>query len=379
MGYIYNGVDIDDLLIPRELVGYHTYGGMYTWGQNSYGELATNDRTHYSAPAQWTALAKNWKRVSAGKDFMVAVKTDGTLWSWGYNAQGQLGDNSVANKSSPVQTTATGSTWYQAATGDQSAAAVKNDGTLWTWGSNLFGQLGNNSTTNRSSPVQTVAGGNDWKMVAAGAFHFNAIKTDGTLWSWGWSYGLGDNTLDNKSSPVQTVAGGTDWKQVSGSISFAAAVKTDGTLWLWGTDAYGQLGDNSTVTKSSPIQTVAGGTNWKQVSCTRGSIAALKEDGTLWTWGRNIYGELGDGTTVDKSSPIQTVAAGTMWRAVSGGRGRHMAAIKTNGTMWAWGENSIGQLGDSTTVNKSSPVQVGTSTQWKSLSCGYWTTVGLRY
>lgn len=352
---------------------------MYSWGQNSYGELGLNDITHRSAPAQWTSLAKNWKRVQSGKDYMVAVKTDGTLWSWGYNAQGQLGDGTVSNKSSPVQTSAGGSTWYQAAGSDQSTAAIKTDGTLWTWGYNAFGQLGDNSTTNKSSPVQTVAGGTAWKQVACGAVHVNAIKTDGTLWGWGWSYGLGDNTLVNKSSPVQTVAGGTNWKQVSGSISWAAAVKTDGTLWLWGTDAYGQLGDNSTDTKSSPVQTVAGGVNWKQVSCARGSAVALKMDGTLWTWGRNTYGELGDGTTVNKSSPIQTVAAGTMWRSVAGGRGRHVAAIKTDGTMWTWGDNSIGQLGDTTTISRSSPVQVGTSTQWKSLSCGYWTTVGLQY
>ena len=160
-------------------------------------------------------------------------------------------------------------------------------------------------------------------------YHTAAIKTDGTLWSWGLNSSgqLGDNTRTNKSSPVQTIAGGTNWKQVaSGGQYHTAAIKTDGTLWLWGNNGNGRLGDNTTTNKSSPVQTIAGGTNWKQVAGGRYHTAAIKTDGTLWLWGFNSSGQLGGNTTIDKSSPVQTIAAGTNWKQVASGA-YHTAAI----------------------------------------------------
>jgi alpha-tubulin suppressor-like RCC1 family protein len=161
--------------------------------------------------------------------------------------------------------------------------------------------------------------------VAGGFYHTACIKTDGTLWTWGLnSRGqLGDNTVVQKSSPIQTVSGGTNWKQVACGIDgfYTAAIKTDGTLWLWGINVNGGLGDGSSVVhRSSPIQTVAGGTNWKLVAGGAYHTAAIKTDGTLWTWGRNTEGELGDNTVANKSSPIQTVAGGTNWKQVISGR-----------------------------------------------------------
>ena len=201
---------------------------------------------------------------------------------------------------------------------------------LWTWGRNNLGQLGDNTAVSKSSPVQTIAAGTNWKQVSSGFIHTAAIKTDGTLWLWGKNNigQLGDNTAVTKSSPVQTIAAGTNWKLVSCGSNHTAAIKTDGTLWLWGYNSYGQLGDNTIVNKSSPVQTIAGGTNWKQVS-SGGSkhIAAIKTDGTLWTWGSNIFGQLGDNTAVSKSSPVQTISGGTNWKLVSGGE-YHTAAIR---------------------------------------------------
>src|SRR5574343_230437 len=142
---------------------------------------------------------------------------------------------------------------------------------LWAWGRNNTGALGDNTTADKSSPVQTITGGTNWKQVVCsrGAWTI-AIKTDGTLWGWGQNsqYPLGTTTTDWRSSPVQTLAGGTNWKQVSGGTNHSCAIKTDGTLWTWGDNFYGQLGDNisSGSAKSSPTQTIASGTNWKQVS-----------------------------------------------------------------------------------------------------------------
>jgi alpha-tubulin suppressor-like RCC1 family protein len=206
---------------------------------------------------------------------------------------------------------------------------VKTDGTLWTWGNNSSGQLGDGTVTHKSSPAQTVASSTSWSQVSCGYFHTGAIKTDGTLWLWGknTSGQLGDNTVSSRSSPVQTVAGGTTWSQLSCGYDFTAAIKTDGTLWLWGNNAYGQLGDNTNaVNKSSPIQTITGGTTWKSVSADWWNTGAVKTDGTLWMWGHNAYGQLGDNTVAAKSSPIQTVAGGTNWRTVACGY-RHTLAI----------------------------------------------------
>ena len=190
---------------------------------------------------------------------------------------------------------------------------------MWTWGNNYSGQLGDGTTINKSSPVQTIAGGTNWNQVSAGYDYVTAIKTDGTLWAWGdnSSGPLGDNTTIPKSSPVQTIAGGTNWKQVSAGFNNTASIKTDGTLWMWGLNSSGQLGDNTIVRKSSPVQTIAGGTNWKQVSAGFNSAAAIKTDGTLWMWGGNSKGQLGDGTRISKSSPVQTIAGGTNWKQVS--------------------------------------------------------------
>lgn len=188
---------------------------------------------------------------------------------------------------------------------------------LWTCGYNSQGQLGNNTTVNYSSPVQ-VGSLTNWKQVSSNAYHATAIKTDGTLWAWGSDFfGQLGNSISgiNYSSPVQ-VGLLTNWKQVSTGEQHTSAIKTDGTLWTWGWDAYGQLGNNTTVNYSSPVQ-VGLLNNWKQVSCGNFHIAAINTDGTLWTWGYNLNGGLGNNTTVSYSSPIQ-VGSLTTWKQIAG-------------------------------------------------------------
>ena len=375
------GVDLGKTLIEKDylisvypnLLNQFDTPMLMTWGNNASGQLGDNTVAKKSNPVQTIAGGINWKQVSCGYQYTAAIKTDGTLWFWGNNVTyGQFGDNTVVNKSSPVQTITFGSNWKQVSCSNTNTAAVKTDGTLWCWGRNSYGGLGDNSAIRRSSPVQTVAGGTNWKQVSIGFTHTAAVKSDGTLWCWGDNfYGqLGDNTRTGRSSPVQTVTIGTNWKQVSCGLYTTAAIKTDGTLWTWGINDNGELADNTILKKSSPVQTVAYGTNWKQVSCTGNNMAAIKTDGTLWCWGRNSYGQLGDYTILSKSSPVQTVAYGTNWKQVSSGYSP--AAIKTDGSIWTWGRNNFGQLGDNTISNKSSPVQTNAyGNNWKQIACYY--------
>jgi alpha-tubulin suppressor-like RCC1 family protein len=358
---------------------------LWTWGFNSYGQLGINNTTDRSTPVTTFAGGTNWKQVAGGGYHNAAIKTDGTLWTWGENYSGNLGVNvagATAHRSTPVTTFAGGTNWKQVSGGNFHTAAIKTDGTLWTWGYNYYGELGVNvagPTTHRSTPVTTFAGGTNWKQVACGGDYTTAIKTDGTLWTWGDnSYGqIGDNTTTQRNTPVTTFAGGTNWKQVSGGGSHTAAIKTDGTLWTWGYNYSGQLGINNTTSRSTPVTTFAGGTNWKQVSC--GTFtAAIKTDGTLWTWGRNDFGPLGDNTATDRITPVTTFAGGTNWKQVSCGK-YHTSAIKTDGTLWTWGRNLFGNLGDNTTINRSTPVTTfAGGTNWKQVTGGANHTAAIR-
>jgi alpha-tubulin suppressor-like RCC1 family protein len=371
---------ITDAWLIDQFVGNRLWG----WGRNSYGGLGDNTVVNKSSPVQPVSVGNNWSQVSVGGYHTAGIKTDGTLWLWGKNSYGTVGDNTAVRKSSPIQTISGGSNWQKVACGYNHTAAIKTDGTLWLWGRNNLGSngaLGDNTVTHKSSPVQTVSGGTNWKQISCGNNYTAAIKLDGTLWCWGnnGSGVLGDNTVTNRSSPVQTVTFTTDWQKLDCGAFHIAAIKTDGTLWLWGNNTQGQLGDNTTVRKSSPIQTISGGTNWKQVACGYFHTAAIKLDGTLWCWGYNLYGQVGDNTISYKSSPVQTVAGGNNWKQTDCGS-YHSAAIKLDGTLWCWGYNPQGSLGDNTTADKSSPVQtIISGSSWKQVDCNAYTTAAVTY
>ena len=257
------------------------------------------------------------------------------------------------------------------------AGVSSSEAQLWVWGPGYDGRLGTGNTTNLSSPVQLGAL-TDWAQV--GGFNRGglAVKTDGTLWTWGDNdYGqLGDGTTTDRSSPAQ-VGSLTDWFMADGGEEHCMAIKTDGTLWSWGRNTVGQLGLGDTTNRSSPVQ-VGSLTDWlattsddllagTPVKFSPGfdTNAIIKNDGTLWTWGGNYQGQLGDGTTTSRSSPVQ-VGSLTNWKTIHGSS-RVMRTVKTDGTLWCWGYNNTGEVGDGTTVNKSSPVQVGSDTTWGNL------------
>ena len=375
--------DLDNYLVTEYwLIDQYVGDTLMTWGSNTSGQLGDNTTTHRSTPVTTFAGGTNWKQVSGGNSFTAAIKTDGTLWTWGNNSNGQLGDNTTTQRNTPVTTFAGGINWKQVACGGSHTAAIKTDGTLWTWGNNAYGRLGDNTTTHRSTPVTTFAGGTNWKQVSGGSSFTAAIKTDGTLWTWGRNYAgqLGTNTTTHRSTPGTTFAGGTNWKQVSCGYHHTAAIKTDGTLWTWGYNIFGQVGNNVEFGPDviTPVTTFAGGTNWKQVACGDYHNAAIKTNGTLWTWGLNSNGQIGDNTSTQRNTPVTTFAGGTNWKHVSDGGGEYTAAIKTDGTLWTWGYNNNGLLGDNTTIRRSTPITTfAGGTNWKQVSRGQFRTAAV--
>jgi alpha-tubulin suppressor-like RCC1 family protein len=277
-----------------------------------------------------------------------------------------------------------GNTWCEISAGSFHTAAVKTDGSAWTWGLNSVGQLGDNTTVSKSSPVAvTHASGNiNWCQISAGSFHTVAVKSDGTAWTWGNNVcgRLGDGTVVSKSSPVALAGTNTCWCQIHAGNSHSAAIKTDSTAWTWGRNTTGQLGDNSAVARSSPGAVAGVNADWCNISAGY-HTAAIKTDGTVWTWGLNNCGQLGNGVSgvgADRSSPVLTSGGGTTWCAIDASDSNHTAAVKTDGTAWTWGNNTGGRLGDGTVVSKSSPVQVTGGLTWCAVSAGCNFTMGIQ-
>jgi alpha-tubulin suppressor-like RCC1 family protein len=323
--------------------------------------------------------------IAAGGNHTCAYRQDGTLWCWGYNQMGQLGQGPTAvvdgggvNQSSPVQATPLGATVVEVAAGSLHTCARKQDATLWCWGDNIAGQLGNGTLgwPPTFDLVQVAPLGTSVVEVAAGANHTCARTQDGKLWCWGdngagqvgdGTISVGDAASAVKASPVQVASLGTGAVQVAAGNVHTCARKQGGTLWCWGHNEYGQLGDGTTggvacsgsVCKPVPVQVTGLGASVVEVSTGDGHTCARKQDGTLWCWGRNTYGALGTGMTGWKEpSPLKVASLGTDVVAVTAW-GDHTCARKQDGTLWCWGKNTSGQVGEGTTASpKPLPVQV---------------------
>ena len=356
---------------------------LWSWGYGVKGRLGLNQsgaNTYYSSPVQIPGTTWNKLPINGNRDSLeagMATRTDGTLWTWGYNEHGQLGQNSTTYYSSPVQVP--GTTWGEISASYAAMMSIKTDGELWVWGRNNYGALGvpSTGTAKRSSPIQVpgtwVVGTNK---MSAGAGRSWAIKDGNTLWAWGrgkdGGLGLGNNTY--YSSPVQIP--GTTWRTVHAESVGGYATRTDGTLWAWGENATGQVGDNSTTARNSPVQVP--GTNWgTYIDATSSTVIAVKTDGTLWAWGTNDDGPLGQNNRTKYSSPVQI--PGTTWQQASIGDGGAVVALKTDGTAWGWGRGYKGQLGlnQSTGTYYSSPVQIP-GTTWQNITTARWTSYGIK-
>jgi hypothetical protein len=262
---------------------------------------------HATLPLTGTGTAAQAQSVLAGGNHNCAVKTDHTLWCWGNNFSGQLGDGTTTNSPVPVQVSGHATDWATVTGGGDGTCAVKTDHTLWCWGLNFAGQLGDGTTTNSPVPVQVSGHATDWATVTAGQDYTCAEKTGRTVWCWGINSSgqLGDGTTADSPVPVQVSGHATDWATVTANWARTCAIKTGHTMWCWGDNGFGQLGDGTTTNRPVPVQVSGHTPDWATVSDGLGHTCAEKTEGTVWCWGWNIDGQLGDGTTTDSPVPVQ--------------------------------------------------------------------------
>ena len=310
--------------------------------------------------------AQCWLKTSSGFTHTAAIQTDGSLWAWGSNAQGELGDGTVIQKLNPTQI-GNAYNWSDVVCGYYNTMAIKSDGTLWAWGYNFFGQLGDGTLIDKHVPTQ-IGNETNWSQVSVGQYFTLAIKTDGTLWAWGYNLTgqLGDGTTLSKNVPTQ-IGIDTDWTLISAGNFHSFATKIDNSLWSWGKNDFGQLGNGTIINQIVPNQ-IGIGNDWSSIAVGNDySIAIKKDDKTLWACGSNDYGQHGDGTTLSKQVLTQ-IGNDVDWKAVSAGFA-HTLALKTDSTLWAWGWNAYGQLCNSSNIGSTIPISIGSS-KWKIISAG---------
>lgn len=310
-------------------------------------------------------------RIVCSEDMATVYLLDGTSLTWGKNEYGQLGNGTTVLQSTPVTTVNEGN-WLNVNHARMHTVALRQNGTAWAWGNNAVGQLGTGNTVDSAVPVQ-VGTSSDWAVLSPGNLHTVGLKMNGTLWGWG---NTGAFELTNGPAPFYHVTPiqlgtDTDWHEIHAGYFKTFAIKNNGTLWGRGRNNFGDLGTGNTLSIYNNLIQIGTDSDWLKVSAARQSFTlALKTNGTLWAWGDNEYGRLGDGTTTNRYSPVQ-IGTST-WKEIAAGT-FHSIGIKSDGTLWQWGSycseliNGVfGPIVPESTI----PVQVGTDTDWKTIAAG---------
>jgi alpha-tubulin suppressor-like RCC1 family protein len=356
---------------------------LWGWGNNGIGQLGHNDTIARSVPTQVAAHSdhpESWRFITGGLTHSLAIKTDGTLWGWGGNSFGQIGDNTIQPRSTPTRI-GTITDWEVISAGGNTSYGIRSNGMLYSWGSNDAGQLGLGlaTTTHRSTPTR-VGSASNWKIIDAGWWHFFATNSLNQLFCCGLNndgqLGLGDYTQRNSL----TYQGSTTAIQLSLGYKHTIVLAGNGTLWSCGHNGWGELGLNDTIHRIN-FARIGTDVDWTNISCNGHHNLALKTNGSIWSWGTNDTGQLGLGATNNvfwRSVPIN-IPSVSDWSDI-GGQMHNSYCLKKDGRLFAWGHNEYGQLGQNNTIYRSTAVQVGTESNWRNIfRSGHLSIFALKY
>jgi len=333
-------------------------GSAWAWGGNGNGQLGDGTTTQKRVPTAVSGLSTGVVAVTAGEYASYALLVDGSVKSWGWNQNGRLGDGTTTQRTTPVTVGASVPAFVgltRVSSQVSHALALKSNGQVYAWGLNTNGGLGDGSATQRTSPV-LVSGISTATSIAAGKLFSLVLKSDGTVWSFGLNANgqLGDNSTTQRLTPVQ-VSGLTNVVAIAAGYTHGLALKSDGTVWAWGKNANGQLGDGSTTQRLTPVQVGGGLGGVVAIAATENVSIFLKSDGTLWATGYNGSGQIGDGTTTQRTSPVAVLQVANGVQIA--GDLNHVLAITENGEIWSWGSGTQGEIGDGASSNRSTPVK----------------------
>lgn len=352
-------------------------GTLWSWGQNKYGQLGDGSGFSTIVPIQ-IGTSSGWDKVYAKYDNSFAIMKDGSLWAWGMNGGGSLGDGTEGIKKTPVRI-GTSTDWQSVEPSFGSTGAIKKDGSLWMWGENYNGHLGNGTKNKNIFPLK-IGTNEKWKSVSIGSSFVVAIKADNTLCGWGGNYynQLGYTASADVLSPIQ-IGSENNWMNVSCGGSHIIAIRTDGSLWAWGNNLGGQIGNGELNRYQADPTRVGSENNWAKCYAIEDWSIAIKTDGTLWSWGSG-YGHY-NSEGVYKNVPTQ-FGVDADWLSVYPSEEQSLA-FKTDGSLWTWGSNTLGQLGLGLYVQTFKPFLISCpeslkSSCWQTVSIAEYTSIGLR-
>lgn len=336
---------------------------IYSWGGGDVGGLGDGTTIDKSSPNPIPFLTNDRYIDIVGTEVtFYALTPDGVIEAWGENVFGKIGDNTEVSRSSPVRITAGTAQWIALAQGPVADHnfALRNNGTLWAWGLNQSGQLGDGTTVSKRSPIAVTGGITDWKQVVKGDTYSVALRHTQELYAWGNAASNRTTHSVARSSPT-LIVGGTSlpWTKIAcNGLAASMALDAYGRIYGWGAGSNGQIGDGFTISRASPVLIADGGLRFIDIVGARRTFCAIADNGTLWNWGFNSDGQLGNNSTLARSSPVQVAGGFSDWVAVTGNNAT--AGIRSNGSLWTWGDaETRGVLGiGSPSQNRSSPVQV---------------------
>jgi len=333
-------------------------GSAKCWGFNDSGQIGDGTTTTHNAPTDVSGLGSGVAAIAPGGDHTCALTASGGVKCWGSNSDGQIGNGAILMRSIPMDVHELGNNAIVVAGYFHTCAVTASDGAK-CWGYNDYGQIGDGTTTNRSIPVDVSGLTTNIVSLVAGGFHSCALTTGGDAKCWGDNYcgELGDGTTTAHSAPVDVSGLGTGVTTLAAGGSHTCALTAGGGIKCWGSNRYGQLGDGTTTNRNLAVEVVGLGSDVAALATGQDHTCALTTGGGVKCWGRNYGGMLGDGTTIDRSTPVDVTGLNSGITAIAVG-GTHTCALTTARTVKCWGNNDAGQLGDGTTTNRSIPVDV---------------------